>query len=161
MSFEESEHHAHAVEQPFFYQDNTQYFDFDGLRSLASTGARSGRLIQSACMGNRAAAMAMKKYLWPFVREFELAIDRRYLPRDVLRTKFGTPMVRNTYGRMARMLKQMKAEEGGHAAHWVADAKQLGMSSLDEVVLPSVAQLNREAYVEDTTSFFKIGRAHV
>ena len=93
-----------------FHADNSDFFDVRALRWRAAQTVRRLYLIRSAEQGERAAAVALKVGFWPFVREFELAIDRQSLPRQALVNNFGESRVRRVFGGIARAVREMKQE---------------------------------------------------
>lgn len=137
-----------------FHGDNDAYFDFDYLRGAATELVRGLRLLRKARTGDKAAAIALKVGFWPFVQEFELAIDQQILPREPLTRKFGDPVMRQVFIRMARAVREMKSEEGSHAAHWRKDAECLGIRDLNEDCVPGVQALIDRAYSKSLPSFF-------
>jgi hypothetical protein len=141
------------METALFHEDGATYFDHVRVRRFARERLTSLRLIQDAKAGVIGAARALKTGFWPFVREFEIVIDRREVPREPLVRKFGRENVRATFGRIVRALRQMKLDEGSHAEHWQADARSLG-AGLDGRVSPRVQALIDRAYTEDLPRFF-------
>lgn len=139
-----------------FHADNEIYFDLDGLRDYARNVVRRSRLIDEARSGDKTAAIALKIGFWPFVREFEGAIDQQKLPRRPLQEKFGTARMRETFVEIARALKEMKREEGSHAAHWLKDAECLGLGALGDDRVPGVHALISSAYTTDLPRFFSM-----
>jgi hypothetical protein len=137
-----------------FYDDNRSYFDFDFLRHSAAELVAGLTLIRKARNGDNEAAVALKVGFWPFVQEFELAIDQQTLPREPLSRKFGDQVMRRVFVRMARAVREMKSEEGSHAAHWRKDAECLGVRDLGDRCLPAVQALIDSAYTRDLPSFF-------
>lgn len=137
-----------------FHADSTDFFDRYSLRRRAAEVVRASSLIRLAGAGDREAAVALKVGFWPFVSEFELAIDRQALPRQPLIENFGGPRVRRTFTGLARAVRDMKQEEGSHAAHWRKDAQCLGISDLGGVSVPGVQALIDRSYTKDLPSFF-------
>jgi hypothetical protein len=125
------------------------------LRSLARREVACSSLIRRAAGGDRKAAEQLHLGFWPFVREFELAIDRRHLPRAPLVKKFGASASR-TFVHIAKSVREMKDEEGSHASHWRADAGGLGLPSLEAPPLPLVRQLTDSAYTANVSKFFSV-----
>jgi hypothetical protein len=137
-----------------FYNDNHSYFDFEYLRRSANELVGGLSLIRKARGGDKDAAIALKVGFWPFVQEFELAIDQQTLPREPLARKFGDQVMRRVFVRMARAVREMKTEEGSHAAHWRKDAECLGVRDLGDDCLPEVQTLIDRAYSKHLPSFF-------
>ena len=139
-----------------FHTDNENYFDFDYLRQSATELVRGLRLLRRARTGDKTAAIALKVGFWPFVQEFELAIDQQVLPREPLTRKFGDNAMRRVFVRMARAVREMKSEEGSHAAHWRKDAECLGVRNLEGDCVPGVQALIDRAYSKNLSSFFSL-----
>ena len=137
-----------------FHADNAAYFDLTSLRQSATELVRGLRLLRKARAGNKTAAIALKIGFWPFVQEFELAIDQQVLPRAPLTRKFGEQVMRRVFVRMARAVREMKSEEGSHAAHWRKDAECLGIRELGNDCVPGVQALIDRAYAKHLPSFF-------
>ncbi len=142
------------VSVALFHWDNEAYFDIADLRSRASRLVRGLSLIRHAAAGHKEAAIALKIGFWPFVREFELAIDQQLLPRAPLVRKFGDAGVRGTFTGIARAVRDMKDEEGSHAAHWRKDAECLGIDDLGDYRVSGVQALIDRAYTRDLPRFF-------
>jgi hypothetical protein len=147
---------------PLFHSDSLSFFDVEGLRAAARDFIHRTPLVISAGAGHREAAVALHIGFWPFVRDFELAIDQHGLPRAPLMKKFaggraGQPegaSVRATIIALANAVREMKEEEGSHAAHWIKDAQHLGLSDLDSNTLPAVQALIHAALTLDDVEFF-------
>jgi hypothetical protein len=137
-----------------FHDDNGEFFNLRSLRDYAAQVVGASSLIRAARSGNRQAAIALKIGFWPFVREFETAIDRQVLPRHQLAAKFGERRVRHIFLGIAGAVREMKKEEGTHAAHWLKDARCLGLESLDAECMPGVEALIARSYTKDIPSFF-------
>ena len=137
-----------------FHTDNERYFDLTYLRESAAELVSGLSLIRKARCGDKAAAIALKVGFWPFVREFELAIDQQALPREPLAKKFGDSVMRRVFARMGRALREMKSEEGSHAAHWRKDAECLGVNDLGDHRVFGVQELIDRAYTKDLPGFF-------
>ena len=130
--------------------------------------------------GERKAAESLHCGFWGFVRQFEVAIAERVnsnsLPREPLYAKFGRREARKAlagtardvkelqkseiegvFNKAERALLEMQHEEATHAAHWAADAKNLGISrvELDRApLMPGIKALNDAARAEDIVEFF-------
>ena len=137
-----------------FHGDNDAHFDCAHLRRRAAEMVSGLPLIRDAGSGDMAAAVALKTGFWPFVREFELAIDQQALPRQPLTQKFGEAQVRRTFVGIARAVREMKEEEGSHAAHWQKDAACLGIAHLSDDRVAGVQALIDAAYTKDLPRFF-------
>jgi len=110
------------MEACLFHSDNRLRLSQDQLRDRARDEVRRSKLIRTAAGGDKAAAITLHIGFWPFVREFEIAIDRQQLPRRPLAVKFGQAAFRRSFVGMAQAVREMKEEEGSHAAHWSEDA---------------------------------------
>lgn len=139
-----------------FHADNGAFFDLSALRCGASLVVQDSPLICRAKEGDRAAAIAFKVAFWPFVREFELAIDRQSLPRQPLVDNFGEQRVRRVFSGIARAVRDMKQEEGSHAAHWMQDARCLGINDFADPGIAGVQALIDRAYTKDLPDFFSM-----
>ena len=139
-----------------FHADNARYFDLDGLRRHARDVVGSSTLIAAACQGDKSAAIALKVGFWPFVRDFERAIDQQSLPRRPLQQKFGHARMREAFVELARAVREMKQEEGSHAAHWRKDAECLGLRTLGDECVAGVQALIDSAFTPDLPPFFSM-----
>jgi hypothetical protein len=139
-----------------FHADNVAFFDLSALRWGAAETVRQLSLIRHTAEGDLAAAVGLKVGFWPFVREFELAIDRQSLPRQPLVDKFGEQRVRRVFGGIARAVRDMKQEEGSHAAHWMQDARCLGINDFADPCIAGVRALIARAYTKDLSGFFSM-----
>lgn len=137
-----------------FHPDNPRFFTLTSLRAYAARVVAASSLIERARHGDRQSAIALKIGFWPFVREFELAIDQQSLPRQQLVAKFGSQRVRQVFTGVARAVRDMKQEEGSHAAHWRKDAQCLGIDDLNDHCVPGVQALVNRSYTRDLPSFF-------
>lgn len=137
-----------------FHTDDIEFFDVDGLRRRAAQVVGASPLIRCAGRGDRQAAVALKIGFWPFVSEFERAIDRQQLPREPLIANFGAACVRRTFTGIARAVRDMKQEEGSHAVHWSKDAQSLGILDLGNDRVPGVQALIDQSYTRDLPIFF-------
>jgi hypothetical protein len=137
-----------------FHADNGDFFDLHWLRRRAANIVAQSPLITGASRGDRRAATALKIGFWPFVSEFEHAIDRQSLPRQPLVDAFGAARVRRTFAAIARAVRDMKEEEGSHAAHWVKDARCLGVSLAADCRVPGVQRLIERSYTKNLPLFF-------
>jgi hypothetical protein len=142
------------VKHELFHGDNQYRVDIRGIRQQTSQVVRKSSLIRRAHSGEHAAAAALKIGFWPFISEFEQAIDQQSLPRQPLVTKFGEQRVRQVFVGIARAVRNMKQEEGSHAAHWRKDAQCLGVDDLSGPCAPSLHALIRRSYTKDLTMFF-------
>ena len=137
-----------------FHADNAAYFDLTSLRQSATDFVRGAQLLRKARAGDKTAAIALKIGFWPFVEGFEIAIDQQVLPREPLTQKFGAQVMRRVFVRMARAVREMKSEEGSHAAHWRKDAECLGVRELGGDCVPAVQALIDRAHTKNLPRFF-------
>jgi hypothetical protein len=142
-----------SIEHVFFNPDKS--IAVDPLRKCAEEEVRTSPLIQRAAEGDTNAARALHIGFWPFVREFELAIDRHRLPRAPLRRRYPERFDR-VFTQMARAVREMKCEEGSHAAHWHDDAQQLGIERIGAPVSEAVQELIDSSYSQDLPHFFSV-----
>lgn len=137
-----------------FHPDNADFFNLHSLRANAARVVAASSLIRRARDGDRQAVIALKIGFWPFVSEFELAIDQQSLPRQQLVDNFGAQRVRRVFTGLARAVRDMKQEEGSHAAHWRKDAQCLGIHHLNDHCVAGVQALVHRSYTRDLPSFF-------
>lgn len=142
------------MQHELFHEDNQYRFDLNDLREQTAQVVRKSSLIRRAHRGELDAAVALKIGFWPFVSEFEHAIDQQSLPRQPLANKFGEQRVRRVFLGIARAVRDMKQEEGSHAAHWRKDAQCLGVNNLDGPCVRSLRALIKRSYTKDLTAFF-------
>lgn len=136
------------------YRDNRTFFNVNALRSHARRGVARASLVTRAALGDNAAATVLHIGFWPFVREFELAIDRHKLPWRRLSQQFAPNTIREYINYAASALKQMREEEGSHAECWQKAAKELGVFYLDSVTLPKVSVLLERINDQRLPNFF-------
>lgn len=142
-----------------FYDDDSEFFDITRLRGVARDGVASNSLMRRAASGEKAAAVALHVGFWPFVREFEIAIDRQRMPRGPLRMRFnaaGSGHINGIFRNLAAAVATMRMEEGSHAAHWRKDAAALGVPALDAPVIPAVQALIDTSYTKNLPRFFSV-----
>jgi hypothetical protein len=144
------------MEVCLFHADTHARLRGDKLRERAREEVQRSKLIKSAGVGDRDAAIALHIGFWPFVREFEIAIDQRPLPRQPLAAKFGQATMHRCFLGLARAVREMKDEEGSHAAHWQQDAQNLEIQLPDSPIVPGVRELIESAYVADLVQFFGV-----
>ncbi len=139
-----------------FHSDTNDLLGVAEVRAIVSDGLRACSLIQRAWLGEPRAIAAMHIGFWPFVREFELAIDKATLPRRPLRERFGAEDFRHKFVSLAEEVREMKREEGSHAAHWKKDADCFGVSDLEGPVVPAIQKLIDLSYTKDLPQFFSV-----
>jgi hypothetical protein len=137
-----------------FHSDTSELLGVSELRAATSEGLRACPLLQRAWLGEPNAIAAMHIGFWPFVTEFEVAIDKAVLPRRPLRERFGAAEFRQKFLTLAGEVREMKEEEGSHAAHWKKDAQCFGISDLTGPIVPGVQKLIDMSYSKDLTQFF-------
>jgi hypothetical protein len=137
-----------------FHRDNDAHFAIDGLRHYAHRVVSDSSLIREAGRGDESAATALKIGFWPFVRNFERAIDQQSLPRRPLAEKFGAERLREIFIGLACAVREMKREEGSHAVHWRKDATCLGLGDLGDHRVLGVSALLETASTRDLPRFF-------
>lgn len=142
------------MQHELFHEDNQYSFAIDSLRQQTAQVVRRSSLIRRAHAGEYEAAVALKIGFWPFVSEFEHAIDQQSLPRLPLVNRFGEQRVRRVFVRIARSVRDMKQEEGSHAAHWRKDAQCLGINDLSGPCAPSLKALIERSYTKYLPAFF-------
>lgn len=130
--------------------------DEQALRALALTEVTESRLITECADGGKDAANALLIGFWPFVYEFEQAIDRRRLPRRPLQKKFGQERTVAFFESASETLREMKVEEGGHATAWKNGAESLGIVSLEGPIVDAVQKLLDSSYTDDLVQFFSV-----
>jgi hypothetical protein len=163
-----------------FHTDNATFFNIKRLEAEARATVSSSSLIQRCVRGDRAAIIALKTGFWPFTRDFEKAINHRInsakLPREELYQKFGRAGTGRSFvdnGRTRRkleeqemsgafnlskeQLQEMQKDEKKHSAHWLADARQIGLT-LEQLeaapVAPAVQMLIDGTKTENLVELF-------
>lgn len=161
-----------------FHQDNAEVFDVAGLERLALEVIDRSSLINRCLAGELLAARSYFIGHWPFVDEFPQAIDMKVskLPLGPLYAKYDRHVVRRVVIANNRTLEalssqenkavsdafdvsliEMKGEELDHAQHWIADARNLGVSKEElerAIAVDGIKALIRCAYVDDIAEFF-------
>src|SRR5581483_8850899 len=117
--------------------------------------------ITRAAAGDLLAARALHIGFWPFVHEFEKAIDSRMngfgaLLR-ILYANFSKDLVRGVWQFIAPAVRQMQQEEGQHSAHWLKDAECLGLHDIGGFrAARGVQALIDSAYTDNFPEFFAV-----
>lgn len=126
------------------------------LRAHARSQVENSPLIRACAEGDPVAARALMFGFWPFVSEFEKAIDERAraLPIKLLRERYGKEKVRDFFHQAAAAIKDMRDEEGSHAQLWKADARRLGIHNLGWHLTSGVRTLIDETYESSPTHLF-------
>lgn len=130
--------------------------DQAALRAHARVQVYKSPLLTAAASGDREAARALLRGFWPFVSEFERAIDQKALalPVKPLMARYGRAEIRSYIRSANRAVRDMKEEEGSHAELWRSDSTRLAISDLGRTVAPGVHALIQGAYTDDPSSFF-------
>jgi hypothetical protein len=144
------------METSLFYADTSRLLGSEALRAAARSEVESSPLIRRAWTGDLDAARAMHIGFWNFVHEFEIAIDQQVLQRQPLQKKFGAQRTSEVFHALFGAVREMKKEEGQHAAHWRKDALCLGLDNLDGPEVPAVSELVNTAYTKDLPKFFSV-----
>lgn len=126
------------------------------LRTYARDEVEGSSLIRACAAGERPAVAALLQGFWPFVREFELAIDRKVgrLPLRPLVQRFGQARIRHFFAEARAAVREMKEEEGSHAVLWRTGAAQLPVQLAVRDPNPGVAALLDNAGADDPVEFF-------
>jgi hypothetical protein len=132
-----------------------QTIPLERLRRSARGEVRRSPLILRVAAGAPIAAQALHNGFWPFVSEFERAIDRRRLPRSPLRKRYPATFD-EVFGGLTQAVRDMRREEGSHAQHWRQNARLLGIAELGSVALPGVQRLIDSAYDRNLSRFFAV-----
>ncbi|MFZ1988942.1 MAG: hypothetical protein WAW96_04135 [Alphaproteobacteria bacterium] len=138
-----------------FYEDDATFLGLTRLRGEARREVQSSTLVCRAADGDWKAAEALHRGFWPFVKEFQIAIDHHRIPRLPLRQKFGE-IADQKFEKLAQAMREMKREEGNHAAHWQEDASCLGLDDMEGPIVPSVQKLIADARTADQVYFFSV-----
>jgi hypothetical protein len=144
-----------------FHDDTASVLAVHELRAAARHEVERSSLICRAAAGEWAAAAALHRGFWYFVREFEFAIDKHADviagSRQMLREKYGEANVRRVFAGLHRVVRKMKEEEGSHAEHWREDAKGLRIHDLDaSPIVTGVRELVESAYTRELPRFFSV-----
>ena len=144
-----------------FFADNDQFFSTSAMRARVKKAVAAAPLIRRAAGGDRRAVEALHAGFWPFVEEFERAIDRHQLPRQPLQRRFRDApdgaRVNDVLRTLARHVLHMKNEEGSHAQVWRKHMRDLGSDRLAGASpLGGVARLIALANDDDLPRFFAL-----
>jgi hypothetical protein len=139
-----------------FYKDTLAVLNSGELREAARREVETSSLICRSAQGDRKSAMALHKGFWPFVREFEIAIDKHKFGRGLLEEKFGVQKAHQVLRGLFLAVREMKTEEGSHAVHWRKDAECLGILEIEGPQVSRTAELIKDAYHPDPTRFFSV-----
>ena len=130
--------------------------DRQALRAEARAVIESLPLIRACAEGRLDAIHALLIGFWPYVEGFELAIDRQVarMPIKPLIQRFGRDRVRAFFHEARVTVREMKEEEGSHAALWQRGADQLGITLGEVEPVNGVKRLLENAWVDDPMLFF-------
>ncbi|MBI4120655.1 MAG: hypothetical protein HY457_00145 [Parcubacteria group bacterium] len=131
------------------------------LRQCAVKEVEKSTLMRACRDGDLQSVRALLIGFWPFVYEFEKAIDiqaRRLPLRRILTEHLGLTTAQQYFVSRAKILRQMHEEEGEHAQIWRGDALKIGadLESLPKAheKLPLMEALIATAYADDPFKFF-------
>lgn len=130
--------------------------DRAALRADARDEVRFSPLIRACAAGDEPAAVALLQGFWPFVTAFEKAIDAQVkrLPLRPLMQRFGHTRIRRFFAEARAAVREMKDEEGSHAALWRQGARQFGIRLSSDDRVPGVDALLENAETDDPVEFF-------
>jgi hypothetical protein len=130
--------------------------DRQALRTEVRREVEQSVLIRACAVGERSAAAALLQEFWPFVRVFEMAIDRQVgrLPLRPLIERFGRSRIRHFFAEARVAVREMKEREGSHADLWRTGAEQMGVHLRVTDPIPGVAALLDNANVHEPVEFF-------
>lgn len=115
-------------------------------------------LIRACAAGGEPAIRALLQGFWPFVQGFERAIDIQVkkLPLRPLIARFGQARIKRFFADARAALREMRDEEGSHAALWLQGAAGIGLDlTRDEPVeVEGVRELLSNADTPDPVEFF-------
>ncbi|MBI4118422.1 MAG: hypothetical protein HY455_02740 [Parcubacteria group bacterium] len=131
------------------------------LRGFARGLVEGSTLIANCGRGSPTAMRALLVGFWPFVYEFEKAIDaqsKRLPLRRLLKGRFSTEIAQQYFVSAAHVLRQMHEEEGEHARTWHDDASKMGLNLTTLGVarerVHCIQALIDKAYTDDPFKFF-------
>lgn len=130
--------------------------DRQALRAEARAIVESSALIRACGEGQLDAIHALLVGFWPYVEGFERAIDWQVarMPIKPLINRFGRERVRAFFHEARLTVREMKEEEGSHAALWQRGADQLGVTLGEAEPVDGVKRLLEKAWVSDPMLFF-------
>lgn len=133
-------------------------FDQAVLRAAAANTVSNMDIIQGCGLGEESSYRALLCGFWPYVDEFERAIDRRMLrmlPRRQLTRLYGEYHTRVFLHGAIQALAEMREEEGSHAQLWRGDATARGFPLEGPApVCYGVRQLTQCTYTDSPVLFF-------
>jgi len=136
--------------------------DRTALRLNARNEVHQSPLIRACATGTESAIIALTQGFWPFVSAFEKAIDTQVgrLPLRPLMHRFGHARIRRFFAEARAAVREMREEEGSHAALWQEAAAQLGVELAadnqltNQHMIDGVAALLHNADADDPVEFF-------
>lgn len=130
--------------------------DRAALRAQARAEVVGAPLLRECAAGHVPAMRAMLLGAWPFVAAFEQAIDLQVkrLPMRPLIARFGHGRMKRFFAQARAAVREMREEEGSHAALWRASAASIGVDLAQSVTVGGVQALLEGAETTDPVEFF-------
>lgn len=130
--------------------------DRQELRAKARAEVVGAPLLRACAAGHRNAVRAMLQGAWPFVQAFEQVIDLQVkrLPIRPLIARFGHAQIKHFFAQARAAVREMKEEEGSHAALWRAGADALGVDLTGVEPVRGIRTLMEGAEATDPVEFF-------
>ncbi|MBV9082133.1 MAG: hypothetical protein JOZ62_05620 [Acidobacteriaceae bacterium] len=126
------------------------------LRAQARAEVVGAPLLRACSDGDPAAVRALVQGAWPFVEAFESAIDLQVkrLPIRPLMARFGQVRIKHFFAQARAAVREMREEEGSHAALWRDSADELGVDLNHVEIVQGVRALLEGAEAADPVEFF-------
>ena len=126
------------------------------LRAHARAEVVRAPLLRACSDGDPAAVRALVQGAWPFVEAFEKAIDLQVkrLPMRPLIARFGQVRMKHFFAQARAAVREMREEEGSHAALWRDSADELGVNLSCVKTVEAVRALLEGAEAADPVEFF-------
>jgi hypothetical protein len=130
--------------------------DRRALRAFMREQVCNAKLIPACAAGQRSAVHALLSGFWPFVDDFEKAIDRQVagLPIKPLVKRFGRERTHSFFNTARNAVREMREEEGSHALLWQEGAQALVVNFKAYDRVPGVEQLIASSTTRDPVAFF-------
>jgi hypothetical protein len=130
--------------------------DRQTLRAQARAEVVGAPLLGACAAGDPAAVRALLQGAWPFVEAFEEAIDLQVkrLPIRPLIVRFGHARIKHFFTQARAAVREMREEEGSHAALWRGDAAVAGIDLSPVQTVEGVQALLDGAEATDPVEFF-------
>jgi hypothetical protein len=130
--------------------------DRHALRTQARTEVVEAPLLRASAAGDPAAVKALLQGAWPFVESFERAIDLQVkrLPIRPLIARFGQARIKRFFAQARAAVREMREEEGSHAALWRDGAVAMGVDLSSVEPVEGVRALLAGAETTDPVEFF-------